>query len=120
MIPLYLQQLLLVAAPIVLPGFFAFLVVLVKKSLEKLPSNARPIVASIASTAVANVEQIAGEMLNSPGKKQAAMEAASAELAHWGINVPSAVLSGLVEEAVAALPSNAVVVPSLPMTSKKG
>jgi hypothetical protein len=119
MIPLYLQQLMLVAAPIVLPGFFAFLVVLVKKSFEKLPSNARPIVASIASTAVANVEQIAGEMLNSPGKKQAAMDAASSELAHWGINVPSAVLGGLIEEAVAALPSNAVV-PPLPMATKKG
>lgn len=123
----FLEQLLLVAAPIVLPGFFAFLVVLVRKSFAKLPENARPVVSAIASTAVANVEQIAAGMLNGPGKKEQAMEAASRELAHWGINVPPAVVSALIEEAVAALPGHILdPVPPLPPvlaldpTSKKG
>ena len=94
---------LIAAAPVYMPILIALLTTLYKSWVSKLPENQRPVVQGVVSTAVSAVEQTTSDVLNGPGKKQAAIEAVQAELAHWNIKVPQPVLSAMIEEAVAAM-----------------
>lgn len=98
------SQLLLALAPYLVPVLASVLVFLVKSAIEKLPVNQRFFVQSIVDTAVRATEQTASSVLTGSGKKQVAVEMVEAELAHWHINIPSSVVSALIEEAVSALP----------------
>lgn len=98
-------SLLLALAPYLVPVLVSVLTVVVKAALDRLPASKRAFVKGIVHTAVVAVEQLADATLNGAGKKQMAAEFVQRELAHYHISVPASVISALIEEAVAALPS---------------
>ena len=73
-----------------------------KKAFEKMPTAQRNTLTSIVSTAVNAVEQTSPNMPNAV-KKQLAESAIEAQLAHFGIKVPTAVIDANLEEAVLIL-----------------
>lgn len=94
------EQVLIAAAPYLVPLILAVLTVLVKAAFERMPSNVQPTLKAAAKTAVAAVEQIAGAELNGPGKKEKAIELVEDQLSHFGFKVPTAIISAVIEEAV--------------------
>jgi len=93
-------QLALAAAPYIVPLIIAGLTMLVKSGLEKLPSNQRALAEQVVRSAVAAVEQVASGELNSSGKKALAGRFVEDELAHFGISIPSSIISTLIESVV--------------------
>lgn len=94
--------LLTVFGPPALAALLALLTVVVKKAFEKMPTAQRNTLTSIVSTAVNAVEQTSPNMPNAV-KKQLAESAIEAQLAHFGIKVPTAVIDANLEEAVLIL-----------------
>lgn len=94
--------LLTVFGPPALTAVLALATVLVKKAFEKMPTAQRNTLTSIVSTAVNAVEQTSPNM---PGqvKKQLAEQAIEAQLSHFGLKVPNAVVDANLEEAVLLL-----------------
>jgi hypothetical protein len=109
-----LSAFIIAAVPYFVPVLLAGLVYITKRFIDKLPIQARPVVAAVVSTNVAAVEKLASNTLAGPGKKDMAIDMINAELAHLGLKVPPAVISSLIEEAVLLLPKPAPVQVMLP------
>lgn len=93
--------LLTVFGPPLLAAILAWLTVLVKKAFEKMPSAQRALLSSIVQTGVAAAEQTGNwEGLTSAEKLSYAQRAIAAQLAHFGMSVPSSVIDPLIQEAV--------------------
>jgi hypothetical protein len=96
------SPLLVVFGPPALAAILAMLTVAVKKAFEHMPTAQRNTLTSIVSTCVNAVEQSAPNMPNAV-KKQLAESAIEAQLAHFGLKVPSEVVDANLEEAVLIL-----------------
>lgn len=94
------QAILIAVIPPVMSILIAALAVLVKAAFERMPTNAQPVLKAMATTAVSATEQLASAELNGPGKKEMAIEFMEKQLAHFHMDVPTPVISAVIEEAV--------------------
>lgn len=85
--------------PIVLPVIWAITVALYKYTLEGLPTRQRAFLQNIVYTCVAAVEQRGSDM-TSAQKKALAFDFIHANLNHFKVRVPDAVIESFLEEAV--------------------
>lgn len=86
---------------VILPFLFGLTNYLVKAGLGRLPAARRMLLEEIVSTAVNAVEQVTGlGGISGDEKKKMAIAFIEAELNHYGVHVPVAVLDPLIEEAV--------------------
>jgi len=95
-----IEPLLLTLAPIVIPILLTYLYTAAKSALEKLPSKQRETLASFVNTGVSAAEQTSFGQLTGDQKKQVALTAIHAQLAHFGLSVPDSVIVPMLEEAV--------------------
>lgn len=119
------EPLLLTLAPVVLPILFTFLYTAAKSALDKLPSKQRETLANIVNTGVAAAEQTGLGKLTGDQKKQFALDAIHAQLAHFGLSVPDSVIVPMLEEAVLFLnlargKNPAAIKATLPSIGSKG
>jgi LL-H family phage holin len=99
MSPVY-AQILVVAAPYVVPVLLALLTVAVKAIINRLPSNVQPQVQQAVSNAVQAVEQMSASTPSSAVKKQMAINFVKQQLTTMHISLPDDVISALIESAV--------------------
>lgn len=96
----FLLQLLAILAPYIVPFILAGLWFLIRRALDLIPTNVRPLLASIVTDAVRAVEQLAATELNDAGKKALAIKFVEEELAHFHIDIPTSIISTMIESAV--------------------
>jgi hypothetical protein len=109
-----LVTVLLTLAPYLVPPLIALLALMVTRLTAKLPVTTRPLVEAAVSSAVQATEQVASDALNSAGKKQMAVEMVQTQLDHYGIKVPSSVVSTLIEAAVNGINKDLKAAPKAP------
>jgi Bacteriophage holin of superfamily 6 (Holin_LLH) len=100
----FTEQLIIVLIPILLPPIISLSVLMYQHLLQHVPDKQRQVVQQVVNTVVPAVEQIAAkELLNSPAKKQKALEMATEMLHNLHINVSQEALSAMIEATVYAL-----------------
>lgn len=96
-------QILLVVLPILLPPLISLSVTMYQHLIRRLPEQVRELVEEVVRIVVLAVEQTSTAVLDSPGKKQAAMKMATEILQSLHVPVSQEMLSAMIEATVFAL-----------------
>ena len=99
----FMDQLILLLVPILLPPIISLSVVLYQHLMQGLPQRKQALVQQVVNAVVPAVEQGTANALHGSDKKQAAMQMATAMLKSLHINVSQDMVSCMIEAAVYTL-----------------